>query len=182
MDITNFAPLQGDEDGIKACLVVATDCANMASWVNGTWQPAELQRRVDGGVSAAGGAGCGWLLWGCHGGAALEWTRLATGSWPLPAHITAVDAELMGLISALRFLHIAMRSGVLRKCDRPGAIDTDYLKATARPQLWAGLARKHAQVQGSAVRTQSRRTQPDAEVTRRLAKQGRQTGVTTMTR
>lgn len=51
--------------------------------------PQELQIRVEGGVSEAGGVGCGWVLWGSAGDLQLGiWRLLATGSWPLPGHLT----------------------------------------------------------------------------------------------
>lgn len=65
----------------------------------------------------------------------------------LAAYVTAADAELMELISALRFLHTAISCGVLTRSSRPGAVDADYIKAKARSQLWTGLSRRHATMQ-----------------------------------
>lgn len=141
------------------------------------WPP-ELQVQVDGGVSEAGGAGCGWVLWGRSRGeddGTVKWRRMATGSWPLPAYVTAVEAELIGLISALRFLHAAISCGVLTKNNRPGAVDTDYINAKVRPQLWTG----HATMQhGYRATGRMRHDAADGEPRDRPAKHAR--GTTTM--
>lgn len=46
----------------------------------------------------------------------------------------------MGLLSALRFLHVVMGSGAVGNLTRPGMVDTEYFKAKARPQLWPALS------------------------------------------
>lgn len=92
--------------------------------------------RVDGGVSSAGGAGCGWVLWGRVGGGSRN--GVATVGHRVMATAGACDG---GLISGLRFLTAAVQSGVIETRRPPGGIDIDQLKARARPQLWAGLMR-----------------------------------------
>lgn len=123
--------------------------------------PQEPQVRVDGGVSSAGGAGCGWVLWGRAGdGHTMEWRRIAAGSWPLLEHLTPVETEFLGLISALRFLTAALQAGATERRRSPGGIDTDYIKAKARPQRWSGTSRCRVSPLPRTATTAARRRQP----------------------
>lgn len=89
---------------------------------------------------------------------------LATGPWPLPGHLLPVETYFLGLVSALRVLTAALQAGATDAHRQPGGVDTDYMKAKARPQLWVAASRCHTQSGTGRPEPAARRPWPGEEL------------------
>lgn len=72
-----------------------------------------------------------------------EWVRLATACWQLPSHLHPVGTEVLGLLSAARFVSTLLREGAVGHQPQLASptVEADMLRAAARPQLWHGASR-----------------------------------------